>query len=129
MSKEIREKINKVRNWNQFLNEGKSKHTTIPVENYKGVLDFIVKDINRLVNLSSYKKDELIKIYGKPYKYKGEFNFYVWDVVYKDLELKIFTNKDKGTVIEVVGSYDERDDKSKSEMIIEFLGELSEKIS
>lgn len=93
----------------------------ILVENYRNVLDYICKDFNRSIKLTKYLKIELTKIFGKHNTvFRSEFYYYVWIVEFDNKAFQIFTNKDKGTQITIVGQYG--DDNSK--VCINFLKKL-----
>lgn len=95
----------------------------IPVENYKGVLQFICSNIDRSLKLATYLKDKLTKIFGKHNtRYRGEFFYYVWIVEFEGEIFQIFTANGKGTIFSIVGK---RSD-NKSRVCINFLTKMEE---
>lgn len=79
-----------------------------------------------LKNISSNLIDELTILFGNPNKcLRLEYLTKVWIVEYNDISYNIFTAKNKGTSIEIVG-YDFRDINRgvKEKEIIEFIEKL-----
>lgn len=58
---------------------------TLPVEVYKGVLEYITDDIERSFLLTSERKKDFKSIFGKHNRIKntGEFYFHIWIVEFK----------------------------------------------
>ena len=119
----IHKKQNKInKNINKVDSDIINKNST-PVENYKGVLQFICDDFKRSIKLTTYLKEELTKIFGKHNtRFKGEFFYYVWIVEFGGETFQIFTAKGKGTQFSIVAEY--KDDKSK--VCIDFLKKMEE---
>jgi hypothetical protein len=93
-----------------------------PVENYKGVLQYICSDVNRSIKLTKYLKNELTQIFGKHNsRFRGEFLYYVWIVEFDGEVFQIFTNSNKGTGFSIIG-----DGQEKSSVCIDFLKKMEE---
>lgn len=91
---------------------------TTPIENFKGILSYMVEDIDRSIRLSKYNKEELTSIFGKNNRrFRGEFFYYVWDVEFEGEKYTIYTHSEKGTCIEIEAGLEEE----KSEEIKKFL--------
>ncbi|MFW9948529.1 MAG: hypothetical protein ACFFKA_00210 [Candidatus Thorarchaeota archaeon] len=102
----------------------------IPVENYKGILSYICEDFNRSIKLTQDNTNRFTDIFGKHQRklHNGEFNFKVWVVIFEGNQFTLYTNKTKGTCIEIEGDYLELNDKSKLKIIKRFLQDLESRI-
>ena len=142
MSKEMREQINKVKNFNQFLNENINKvnrivlEDSVPVTNNPNILKWLVdcqtnSYRNNHKNLSQNLLKELEEIFGSSNKsLRLEFMTKVWILEYNGLIFNIFTAKGKGTSVEVCGyDYDDIRTGTNEKEIIEFLEELHKLIN
>lgn len=99
--------------------------SSILVENFKGVLQYICDDFERSILLSKYLKNELTEIFGKyNTRYKGEFYFYVWVVEFEGEIFNIFTDNRKGTYFEIVANYGD----NKSAVCKRFLRKIEQLI-
>ena len=142
MSKEMREQINKVKNFNQFLNENINKvnrivlEDSVPVTNNPNILKWLVdcqtnSYRNNHKNLSQNLLKELEEIFGSSNKsLRLEFMTKVWILEYNGLIFNVFTAKGKGTSVEVCGyDYDDIRTGTNEKEIIEFLEELHKLIN
>ena len=83
--------------------------SSVAVENYRNVLDYICKDIHRSIKLTSYLKNELTQLFGEHNTtYKGEYKYHVWIVEFGNEIFQIFTHKDKGTQFSIVAKYTDK---------------------
>lgn len=97
--------------------------SSIPVENYNGVLQFICDNIIRSVKLTTFLKKELTELFGKHNtRFKSEFYYYVWIVEFDGEIFEIFTAKGKGTQFSIVAEYGD----DKSEICINFLRKMEQ---
>lgn len=137
MSKEMREQINKVNNFNQLLNENINKvkrivlEDSVPITNNPNILKWFVdcqinSYHNNQKNLSQNLLKELEGIFGNPNKsLRLEFMTKVWILEYNGLIFNVFTAKGKGTSVEICGcDYDDIRIGINEKEIIEFLEEL-----
>lgn len=95
------------------------------------VLQFMVDNMFKFEKgLSAYLFDELTAKYGKHTDtLKGEFIHKIWTLKFKDLIFNVFTAKQKGTSIEMVGKdYDDVAYGRYNTDVIEFLTELQKEI-
>jgi len=93
----------------------------VRIEVFPGVMNFLVENSNEGLNLMSYLKNDLTKIFGEHNKtFRGEFFNYVWNVDFDGESFQIFTAKGKGTEYLIVAKYDD----DKSEVCINFLKKL-----
>ena len=135
MSKE--EQINKVKNFNQFLNENINKvkrivlEDSVPITNNPNILKWFVdcqtnSYRNNQKNLSQNLLKELEEIFGSSNKsLRLEFMTKVWILEYNGLIFNVFTAKGKGTSVEICGyDYDDIRTGINEKEIIEFLEEL-----
>ena len=138
----MREQINKVKNFNQFLNENINKvnrivlEDSVPVTNNPNILKWLVdcqtnSYRNNHKNLSQNLLKELEEIFGSSNKsLRLEFMTKVWILEYNGLIFNIFTAKGKGTSVEVCGyDYDDIRTGTNEKEIIEFLEELHKLIN
>ena len=138
----MREQINKVKNFNQFLNENINKvnrivlKDSVPVTNNPNILKWLVdcqtnSYRNNHKNLSQNLLKELEEIFGSSNKsLRLEFMTKVWILEYNGLIFNIFTAKGKGTSVEVCGyDYDDIRTGTNEKEIIEFLEELHKLIN
>lgn len=142
MSKEMREQINKIKDFGQFLNENINKvkrivlEDSVPVTNNPNILKWFVdcqtnSYLNNQKNLSQNLLKELEETFGNSNKsLRLEFMTKVWILRYNSLTFNVFTAKGKGTSVEICGyDYDDiRTGKNEKE-IIEFLEELHKLIN
>lgn len=107
----------------QKATDSKISGDTIRIENYREVLDYICSDIKRSIKLSTYLKDELTKLFGKHNtRFKGEFYYYVWIVLFEGEKFEIYTANGKGTQFEINAKFDDK----KSKECINFLRKMEE---
>lgn len=138
----MREQINKVKNFNQFLNENINKvnrivlEDSVPVTNNPNILKWLVdcqtnSYRNNHKNLSQNLLKELEEIFGSSNKsLRLEFMTKVWILEYNGLIFNVFTAKGKGTSVEVCGyDYDDIRTGTNEKEIIEFLEELHKLIN
>jgi len=98
--------------------------SSIPVENFRGVLNYICTDVERSIKLTTFMKKEMTQIFGKHNTtFKGEFFYYVWIVEFEGEIFNIATANGKGTQFSVVVRGID-DDKSK--LCINFLRKIEE---
>ncbi len=111
----------------EIIKTGKNTiENSFPVENYRNVLYYMCLDIDRSLLLTKYLKNELNKCFGKHNTtFKGEFLYYVWILEFESETYHIFTAKNKGSRIQIVGNL--KDDKSVKS--IRFLKKLESKIT
>ncbi len=133
----MKQKINKVKKFGQFLNEDINKvkriviDGSVPVNNNPNILKWLVdcqtnSYRNGEKNLSQNLTNELEDLFGSSNKsLRLEFMTKVWILEYNGLVFNVFTAKGKGTSIEVCG-YDYEDIRTgtKEADIINFLEEL-----
>jgi len=103
----------------------------IRIENNIKVLEFLcgIEDMC----LSDDNRKTFKEIFGKrDGTFKGEFFHHFWNIDYKGYVIRIYTAKDKGTSYEISnydGTFEDyRKDNTASNIIIEFLEELKNKI-
>ena len=139
----MREQINKVKNFNQFLNENINKvnrivlKDSVPVTNNPNILKWLVdcqtnSYRNNHKNLSQNLLKELEEIFGSSNKslLRLEFMTKVWILEYNGLIFNVFTAKGMGTSVEVCGyDYDDIRTGTNEKEIIEFLEELHKLIN
>ena len=139
----MREQINKVKNFNQFLNENINKvnrivlKDSVPVTNNPNILKWLVdcqtnSYRNNHKNLSQNLLKELEEIFGSSNKslIRLEFMTKVWILEYNGLIFNVFTAKGMGTSVEVCGyDYDDIRTGTNEKEIIEFLEELHKLIN
>ena len=137
MSKEMREQINKVKNFGQFLNENINKvkriviDDSVPITNNPNILKWLVdcqtnSYRNNQKNLSQNLLKELEETFGSSNKsLRLEFMTKVWILEYNGLTFNVFTSNGKGTSIEICGDdYEGIRTGTNEEEIIKFLDEL-----
>ena len=111
---------------NKNINKLDGNHidkNSVPVENYRGVLEFMCGDVKRSVKLTTYLKEELTQIFGKHNtRFKGEFFYYVWIVEFNGEIFQIFTANRKGTQFSING----KNEDYKSKVCINFLKKMEE---
>jgi hypothetical protein len=96
---------------------------SIPVENYRNVLDYMVNGIERSIRLTKKSKEEFTTIFGKyNTTFRGEFFNYIWIVQFENEVFQIFTSN-RGTQFAIVTDDSE---VNKSEVCISFLKKMEE---
>jgi len=137
MSKEMREQIDRVKNFGQFLNENINKvkriivDNSVPITNNPNILKWLVdcqtnSYRNNQKNLSQNLLKELEETFGSSNKsLRLEFMTKVWILEYNGLIFNVFTAKGKGTSIEICDfDYEDIRTGTNEEEIIKFLDEL-----
>jgi len=105
------------------INDNNIDKNANPIENYKGVLQYICADVKRSIKLTTYLKEELTQIFGKHNtRFKGEFYYYVWIVEFEGEIFQIFTANGKGTQFSILAKYED----DKSNVCINFLRKMGE---
>ena len=103
---------------------------SIPVENYRNVLNYMVENVKRSILLTKKSKEEFTTIFGKHnITYRGEFLNYIWIVQFENEVFQIYTSN-RGTQFEIVTNnknvFFSNKEENKSEICISFLKKIEE---